>query len=62
MLDDVALDTYKRDPRVTFIPGSPIGNEMMPAIMEALGVSLPGHTTQTLLEAWAGLRARWRYR
>ena len=62
VLDDVALDTYKRDPRATFIPGSPIGNEMMPAIMEALGVSLPGHTTQTLLEAWAGLRARWRYR
>ena len=27
VLDDVAYAAYKEDPRVVFIPGSPIGNE-----------------------------------
>jgi uncharacterized protein (DUF362 family) len=61
VLDDVALDKYKRDPRVVFIPGSPIGNEMMPVIMQGLGVELPGQSVQKMLEAWAALQARWRY-
>ena len=59
VLDDVALDKYKHDPRVTFIPGSPIGNEMMPVIMEALGVDLPGKTAEQALRAWTALQARW---
>jgi uncharacterized protein (DUF362 family)/beta-glucosidase/6-phospho-beta-glucosidase/beta-galactosidase len=58
VLDDVALDQYKHDPRVTFIPGSPIGNEMMPVIMEALGVDLPGKAAEQALRAWTALRAR----
>jgi uncharacterized protein (DUF362 family)/beta-glucosidase/6-phospho-beta-glucosidase/beta-galactosidase len=62
VLDDVALDTYKRDPRVVFIPGSPIGNEMMPAIMEGLGVKLSGEAVQKGLAALAAVRARWIYR
>jgi uncharacterized protein (DUF362 family) len=62
VLDDVALDAYKRDPRVTFIPGSPIGNEMMPAIMEALGVDLPGRAAESMMKAWNNLRAKWTYR
>jgi hypothetical protein len=55
----VALDTYKHDSRVTFIPGSPIGNEMMPMIMEALGVELPGKAAEQALRAWTALQARW---
>lgn len=62
VLDDVALEQYKKDPRVTFIPGSPIGNEMMPAIMDALGVSLPGRAAEGMLKAWQALKARWLYR
>ena len=62
VVDDVALDKYKRDPRVTFIPGSPIGNEMMPLIMAALGVDMPGRTAQQMLKAWDALKARWLYR
>ena len=61
VLDDVAIPKYKHDPRVCFIPGSPIGNEMMPVIMRALGVDLPGRTAETMLKAWEALKARWRY-
>jgi hypothetical protein len=61
VLDDVALDRYKHDPRVAFIPGSPIGNEMMPVILGQLGVDLPGKSVQKMLEAWASLRSRWIY-
>jgi hypothetical protein len=62
VLDDVALDQYKRDPRVTFVPGSPIGNEMMLPIMQALKVELPGQAVQKAMEQWAALQAKWRYR
>jgi uncharacterized protein (DUF362 family) len=58
VLDDVALDRYKHDPRVTFIPGSPIGNEMMPAIMHALGTDRAGKVVEALMKAWEGLKAR----
>jgi hypothetical protein len=61
VLDDVALDKYKRDPRVTFIPGSPIGNEMMPVIMQALGMDLPGRAAEAMMKAWQALKARWLY-
>ena len=61
VLDDVALPQYKQDPRVTFIPGSPIGNEMMPVIMRALGVGLPGRAAEQMMKAWQALKARWRY-
>lgn len=62
VLDDVALDKYKKDPRVTFIPGSPIGNEMMPVIMQALEVKTVGQETQKMLKRWNALKARWLYR
>jgi uncharacterized protein (DUF362 family)/beta-glucosidase/6-phospho-beta-glucosidase/beta-galactosidase len=62
VLDDVALDKYKRDPRVVFIPGSPIGNEMMPVIMSELGVDKVGQTGQSMLQAWNALKAKWKYR
>ena len=62
VLDDAALDKYKHDPRVAFIPGSPIGNEMMPVILKELGVDLPGRSVQKMLEAWSALKARWQYR
>ena len=62
VLDDAALDKYKHDPRVAFIPGSPIGNEMMPLILKELGVDLPGRSVQKMLEGWSGLKARWLYR
>jgi hypothetical protein len=58
VLDDAALDRYKRDPRVVFIPGSPIGNEMMPVIMKELGVDLPAKAAETLMKAWEGLKAK----
>jgi hypothetical protein len=61
VLDDSALEKYKRDPRVIFIPGSPIGNEMMPMIMEALGIDLPGRAAQEMMKAWNALQARWWY-
>ncbi len=61
VLDDVALDKYKRDPRVVFIPGSPIGNEMMTVIMKALGVELPGKAAEGAMKAWNALRGM-RYR
>jgi len=51
VLDDVAYPHYKEDPRVVFIPGSPIGNEMMPAIMDALEVDRAGRAVQRLLKA-----------
>jgi hypothetical protein len=41
VLDDVALDEYEKDPRVTFILGSSIGDEMMSVIMQLLGIGLP---------------------
>jgi hypothetical protein len=60
VIDDVALDRYKGDPRITFIPGSPVGNEMMPVIMAALGVGLPGRAAERMMKAWQALQARWR--
>ncbi len=45
-----------------FIPGSPIGNEMMPVIMQALGVDLPGRAAEAMLKGWQALQARWLYR
>ena len=62
VLDDQALEKYKKDPRVIFIPGSPIGNEMMPAIMEALRVEVPGHVIESLMKIWDRAQARLRYR
>lgn len=62
VVDDVAYAKYKKDPRVTFIPGSPVGNEMMPAIMEALGIDLPGRAAEGMMKAWQALKARWLYR
>ena len=59
VLDDAALEKYKGDPRVAFIPGGPIGNEMMPVILKELGVELPGKSVQKMLEAWSALKARW---
>lgn len=60
VLDDAALDRYKRDPRVTFVPGSPIGNEMMPAIMQALGIEGAGRGLEGMLKGWESLKSRWR--
>lgn len=57
VLDDAALEKYKYDPRVTFIPGSPIGNEMMPVIMKSLGVDRAGRVAEGLLKAYNRLRA-----
>lgn len=62
VVDDVAYARYKKDPRATFIPGSPVGNEMMPAIMEALGIDLPGRKAEGMMKAWQALKARWLYR
>lgn len=58
VLDDEALGKYKHDPRVVFIPGSPLGNEMMPVIMKELGVDLPAKATETLMKAWERLKSR----
>ncbi|MFN3647981.1 MAG: family 1 glycosylhydrolase [Armatimonadota bacterium] len=58
VLDDAALEQYKRDPRVTFIPGSPIGNEMMPAILQALGIEGASRGVEGLMKAWEWLKAR----
>jgi hypothetical protein len=62
VLADQALEKYKKDPRVIFIPGSPIGNEMMPAIMEALGVEVPGSAVESVMKIWDRVEARLRYR
>jgi uncharacterized protein (DUF362 family)/beta-glucosidase/6-phospho-beta-glucosidase/beta-galactosidase len=58
VMDDAALDKYKHDPRVVFIPGSPIGNEMMPVIMKELGVGLPAKAVEGLMKSWEGLKAK----
>ena len=58
VLDDVAYDRYKNDPRVTFIPGSPIGNEMMPVIMETLKIEFPGMVVEGLMKAYNAVRSR----
>jgi beta-glucosidase len=58
VLDDVADERYKRDPRVTFIPGSPLGNEMMPIIMQALNIELPAKLVQGMMKAYHAVRAR----
>jgi uncharacterized protein (DUF362 family) len=62
VMDDAALDKYKHDPRVVFIPGSPIGNEMMPVILKELGVDLPGQTAEAMMKAWNALKAKWELR
>jgi hypothetical protein len=58
VLDDVAYAAYRSDPRVVFVPGSPLGNEMMPVIMDALGVDRAGRVAQRLLEAKSAWRGR----
>lgn len=58
VLDDAALDKYQKDPRVVFIPGSPIGNEMMPVIMKELGIEVPGSAAEHIMKAWHTLKAR----
>jgi len=62
VLDDTALDKYKHDPRVTFIPGSPIGNEMMPAILEALDIEFPAHIFENAVKTWNRAEAELVYR
>jgi len=62
VLDDQALEKYKKDPRVIFIPGSPIGNEMMLAIMKAIGVEVPGRAIESVMKIWDRAQARVRYR
>jgi uncharacterized protein (DUF362 family)/beta-glucosidase/6-phospho-beta-glucosidase/beta-galactosidase len=62
VLDDVALEKYARDPRVVFIPGSPIGNEMIPVIMSELHVEGAGRAAERMLKSWHALQARWHYR
>lgn len=42
VIDDAALSKYKDDSRVRFIPGHPVLQTAMPALMEALGVGVPG--------------------
>jgi uncharacterized protein (DUF362 family) len=42
VFDDIALDKYKRDSRVTFIGGHPVLQQAMPGLMKGLGVALPG--------------------
>jgi hypothetical protein len=62
VLDDVALDKYKKDPRVTFIPGSPIGNEMMPAIMDVLQISTAGRAVEKVIKTWNRAQGRLRFK
>lgn len=61
VLDDVALDQYKQDPRVPFIPGSPIGYEMMPAILVPFGFEGVSQSAEGMMKAWAALKAKWLY-
>lgn len=42
VFDDCAHPRYKDDPRVHFVPGHPVLQTAMPALMDALGVALPG--------------------
>jgi uncharacterized protein (DUF362 family) len=42
VFDDAALEKYKNDPRVTFIPGHPVLREAMPGLMKGMGVKVPG--------------------
>jgi hypothetical protein len=35
---------------------------MMPVIMQALGVDLPGRLGESMMKAWQALKARWVYR
>ena len=58
MLDDLVLDEYKHDPRVVVVPGSPLGNEMMPVMMKELGIDAPARAAETLMKKWEGLKAK----
>jgi hypothetical protein len=62
VLDDVALNKYKKDPRDTFIPGSPVGNEMMPAIMDVLRISIAGHAVEKAMKTWTRAQGRLRFK
>jgi uncharacterized protein (DUF362 family) len=62
VLDNVALDKYKKDPRVTFIPGSPIGNEMMPAIMDVLQIGTAGRAVEKVIKTWNRAQGRLRFK
>jgi hypothetical protein len=62
VLDDVALHKYKKDPRVTFIPGNPIGNEMMPAIMDVLQIGTAGRAVEKVIKTWNRAQGRLRFK
>lgn len=42
VFDDAALEKYKRDPRVYFVPGHPVLQTALPQLMEGLGVDFLG--------------------
>ena len=43
VFDDAAKPKYKSDPRVYFVPGHPVLQTAMPALMKGLGVDVPGN-------------------
>ena len=43
VFDDAALDKYKNDPRVYFVPGHPVLQTALPELMKGLGLSYLGN-------------------
>jgi uncharacterized protein (DUF362 family) len=43
VFDDTALEKYKSDPRVYFVPGHPVLQTALPKLMEGLGVDFAGN-------------------
>jgi hypothetical protein len=54
VFDDAALDVYKNDPRVHFVPGHPVLRTAMPELLQGMGVAVPGQAIMKLqkLERW----------
>ncbi|MEZ0227728.1 MAG: DUF362 domain-containing protein [Planctomycetota bacterium] len=61
VVDDVAPDRYRRDPRVVVIPGHPALHNMLPKILEGLRLTVPGRATQKAQELFRAVESRLLY-
>ena len=46
VFDDAAKPEYKNDPRVLFVPGHPLLRDVLPDLMQGLGVEFPSRETR----------------
>ena len=60
-IDDAADDRYKLHPRVKHVAGHPVCDEMLPRLIEALGLKLPAMTLMNLQKFWTNLQSERKY-